>query len=313
MGNFISNFVIEMKKEFITYDPKDLPIPKVHQYLLGAVGPRPIAFASTVDANGVPNLAPFSFFNVFSANPPIMVFSPARSGRTGESKDTYHNVKANAEVVINIVNYDIVHQVSLASSPYAPDVDEFVKAGLTPIASETVKPFRVAESPVQFECKVNQVIELGQEGAAGNLIICEVTRMHINPEVLDGNGMIDQLKIDLVSRMGGNWYCRSDKNSMFEITKPITTSGIGFDQLPEDILKSTVLTANNLGQLAGIVELPNETDVNEYKLLELSDLFVSLEDTPAELELALHRHAQTLLAEEKLEEAWMTLLSFNNG
>lgn len=302
-----------MTQEFITYDPKELPVPKVHQYLLGAVGPRPIAFASTIDADGVPNLAPFSFFNVFSANPPILIFSPARSGRTGELKDTYYNVKAVPEVVINIVNYEIVHQVSLASSPYPSEVDEFVKAGFTPLESETVRPFRVSESPVQLECKVNEVIELGQEGAAGNLIICEVTRIHLRPGILDENGMIDQLKIDLVSRMGGNWYCRSDKHSMFEITKPITTCGVGFDQLPADIRNSTVLTANNLGQLAGITEFPNETDVNEYKLLELSDLFVSLEDDPAQLELELHRHAQRLLSEEKLEEAWMTLLSFNNG
>lgn len=313
MGDFCFNFVPTMTQEFVTYNPQDLPIPKVHQYLLGAVGPRPIAFASTVDVNGIPNLAPFSFFNVFSANPPILIFSPARSGRTGEAKDTYHNVKSVPEVVINIVNYDIVHQVSLASSPYSSDTNEFVKSGLTPLKSETVKPFRVAESPVQLECKVNEVVELGQGGGAGNLIICEVTRIHINSDILDENGMIDQLKIDLVSRMGGNWYCRSDKNSMFEITKPITTCGVGFDQLPEDILNSTVLTANNLGQLAGITEIPNETDVNEYKLLELSDLFLSLEDKPSELELELHRHAQKLLAEEKLEEAWMTLLSFNNG
>lgn len=302
-----------MKQEFLTFDPSSLPIPKVHQYLLGAIGPRPIAFASTIDANGVPNLAPFSFFNVFSANPPIIVFSPARSGRTGELKDTYYNVKSVPEVVINIVNYDIVHQVSLASSPYAPEINEFEKAGLTPIASETVRPFRVAESPVQFECKVNDVIELGEGGAAGNMIICEVTRIHIRPDLLDENDQIDQLKIDLVARMGGNWYCRADQNSMFEITKPITTCGVGFDQLPEDFFKSTVLTANNLGQLAGITEIPDETDVNEYKLLELSDIFISLEDQPTELELALHRHAQELLAKEQLKEAWMTLLSFNNG
>lgn len=302
-----------MTRDFITYNPQDLPIPKVHQYLLGAVGPRPIAFASTIDINGIPNLAPFSFFNVFSANPPVLIFSPARSGRTGEAKDTYHNVKNVPEAVINIVNYDIVHQVSLASSPYPADINEFEKAGFTPLQSETVRPFRVAESPVQLECKVNEVVELGQGGGAGNLIICEVTRIHIRQDILDENGMIDQLKIDLVSRMGGNWYCRSDKNSMFEITKPITTCGVGFDQLPADILNSTVLTANNLGQLAGITEIPNETDVNEYKLLELSELFLSLEDNPVELELELHRYAQKLLSEEKLEEAWMTLLSFNNG
>lgn len=297
----------------LSIDPKSLPIPKLHQYLLGAIGPRPIAFASTIDAEGNHNLAPFSFFNVFSANPPILIFSPARSGRANTTKDTYNNVKIVPEVVINVVNYDIVHQMSLASSPYAPGTSEFVKAGFTPLASEKIKPMRVAESPVQFECKVNEVIELGTEGGAGNLIICEVVQIHINEAILDADGMIDQHKIDLVSRMGGNWYCRADEKSMFEIAKPITTCGIGYDQLPADIKSSSVLTGNDLGQLGGIEELPNETDVNEFKLLELSEIFVSLEDNPAELELALHHRAKELLAENKLEDAWMTLLSFNNG
>ena len=296
----------------LTIDPKTLPIQKLHQYLLGAIGPRPIAFASTIDADGNTNLAPFSFFNVFSANPPIMIFSPARSGRTNETKDTYKNVKMNPEVVINVVNYDIVHQMSLASSPYEPGVSEFTKAGFTPLASDLIRPMRVAESPVQFECKVNEVVELGNEGGAGNLVICEVVKIHINEEVLDANGMIDQHKIDLVSRMGGNWYCRADSQSMFEITKPITTCGIGFDLLPLDLKNSKVLTGNDLGHLAGIEELPNETDVNEYKLIELSELFVSLEDQPAKLEESLHLRAKKLLKENKLNEAWLTLLSFNN-
>jgi flavin reductase (DIM6/NTAB) family NADH-FMN oxidoreductase RutF len=296
----------------LTIDPKELPIPKLHQYLLGAVGPRPIAFASTVDADGNANLAPFSFFNVFSANPPIMIFSPARSGRTNTTKDTYNNVKVVPEVVINVVNYDIVHQMSLASSPYAPGVSEFEKAGFTPLKSDLVRPFRVGESPVQFECKVNEVVELGHEGGAGNLIISEVVKIHINEAVLDSNGMIDQHKIDLVSRMGGDWYCRADGSSMFEIKKPITTCGIGFDALPEDIRNSNVLTGNDLGHLAGIEALPNETDVNDYKLLELSDLFVTLEQQPVVLEEKLHQRASALLKENKLEEAWMTLLSFNN-
>ena len=296
----------------LTLDPKELPIPKLHQYLLGAIGPRPIAFASTVDENGNPNLAPFSFFNVFSANPPILIFSPARSGRSNTTKDTYNNVKVVPEVVINVVNYDIVHQMSLASSPYAPGVSEFEKAGFTAVKSDLVKPFRVGESPVQFECKVNEVVGLGHEGGAGNLIISEVVKIHINEAVLDANGMIDQHKIDLVSRMGGDWYCRSDQNSMFEIKKPITTCGIGFDALPSDVRNSKVLTGNELGHLAGIEALPNETDVNEYKLIELSDLFVSLEENPAELEQKLHIRASELLKENKLEEAWMTLLSFNN-
>ena len=299
--------------EMLTYNPTDLPVQKLHQYLLGAIGPRPIAFASTIDGDGKPNLAPFSFFNVFSANPPILIFSPARSGRSNTTKDTYNNVKVVPEVVINVVNYDIVQQMSLASSPYPSDVDEFVKSGFTSLASETIKPMRVAESPVQFECKVNQVIELGTEGGAGNLIICEVTRIHINENVLDENGMIDQHKIDLVSRMGGDWYCRADQNSMFEIKKPITTCGIGFDQLPIDIVSSVVFSKNDLGQLAGIEELPNETDVNEYKLLELSDLFVTLDNDAEKLENELHLRALSLLKQNKLDEAWLTLLAFNNG
>ncbi len=296
----------------VSIDPKDLPVQKLHQYLLGAIGPRPIAFASTVDAEGKPNLAPFSFFNVFSANPPILIFSPARSGRTNTTKDTYNNVKIVPEVVINVVNYDIVHQMSLASSPYAPGVNEFEKAGFTALTSDNVKPFRVAESPVQFECKVNEVIELGTEGGAGNLIICEVVKIHIHDEVLDSNGMIDQQKIDLVARMGGDWYSRANAESMFEITKPISTCGIGFDALPIDIKSSKILSGNNLGHLAGIEKIPDETNVNEYKLLELSDLFVSLEDNPLALEQELHKRAQSLLDENKLEEAWLTLLSFNN-
>ena len=296
----------------LTLDPNTLSIPKLHQYLLGAIGPRPIAFASTIDANGIPNLAPFSFFNVFSANPPIMIFSPARSGRSNTVKDTYNNVKAIPEVVINVVNYDIVHQMSLASSPYNPQIDEFVKAGFTPLSSECIRPFRVKESPVQFECKVNKVLELGTEGGAGNLIICEVVRIHIDENVLGPDGMIDQQKIDLVSRMGGNWYCRADHSSMFEIQKPITTCGIGFDQLPMDIKNSKILSGNDLGFLAGIEEIPNETDVNEYKLLELSEIFLSLENEPKELEKALHSRAKLLIEEQKLEEAWKSLLSFNN-
>lgn len=296
----------------LSLDPKELTVQRLHQLLLGAVGPRPIAFASTIDESGRPNLAPFSFFNVFSANPPILVFSPARSGRTGQSKDTFNNAKAIPEVVINVVNYPMVHQMSLASSPYAPGIDEFVKAGFTPIASDKIKPFRVAEAPVQFECKIQQIIELGQDGGAGNLIICEVVQLHIQENLLTENGLIDQHKIDLVARMGADWYCHANSQSMFEIKKPITTCGIGYDALPQDIKSSQILSANNLGQLAGIEALPNETDVNEYKLLELSTLFLELEHDAAALEQALHKRAQELLTANQLEEAWLTLLSFNN-
>ena len=293
-------------------NPKEIEIPKLHRYLLGSVGPRPIAFASTIDSKGNINLAPFSFFNVFSANPPILIFSPARSGRTNESKDTYNNVKEVPEVVINVVTHEMVHQMSLASSPYDSDVSEFEKAGFTSLASDLITPPRVKESPVQFECKVNEVIELGDKGGAGNLIICEVLRIHVKESILDQNEMIDQHKIDLVSRMGGNWYCRADKNSMFEIQKPITTCGIGFDALPTDIRNSSILSGNDLGQLAGIEQLPNETDVNEYKLLELSELFLSLEEDAVQLEIEIHKRAQDLLKRNLLEEAWLTLLSFNN-
>ncbi|MFM7007301.1 MAG: flavin reductase family protein [Flavobacteriales bacterium] len=296
----------------LSLDPKELSVQRLHQLLLGSIGPRPIAFASTIDKEGKPNLAPFSFFNVFSANPPILVFSPARSGRTGQSKDTFNNAKAVPEVVINIVNYSMVQQMSLASSPYAPGVDEFIKAGFTALASEKIKPFRVAEAPVQFECKVQQIIELGQEGGAGNLIICEVVQLHIQEALLNENGLIDQHKIDLVARMGADWYCRANASAMFEIKKPITTCGIGYDALPQDIKTSTVLSANDLGQLAGIEALPNETDVNEYKLLELSTLFLELEHDASLLENALHQRAHELLAQNQLEEAWLTLLSFNN-
>ncbi|MES2587440.1 MAG: flavin reductase family protein [Bacteroidota bacterium] len=296
----------------VSFDPKDISVQKVHQLLLGAIGPRPIAFASTMDENGNSNLSPFSFFNVFSANPPIMIFSPARNGRTNTTKDTYNNVKHVPEVVINVVSYDIVQQMSLASSPYPSEIDEFKKAGFTPIQSDLIKPFRVAESPVQFECKVNQVIELGSEGGAGNLVICEVLKIHVNENVLDENGLIDQFKINLVSRMGGNWYCHANKNSMFEIQKPLTTIGIGFDNLPQDVLKSEILSGNDLGILASIEKIPNETDVNEYKLLELSEIFVSLEQNPQKLELTLHQHAKELLKNNKVNEAWLTLLSFNN-
>ena len=245
----------------LTLDPKELPIPKLHHYLLGSIGPRPIAFASTIDAEGNRNLAPFSFFNVFSANPPILIFSPARSGRTNTTKNTHDNVKAVAEVVINVVTYDMVHQMSLTSSPFEAGVDEFEKAGFTPIASDTIRPFRVKESPVQIECKVLEIKELGQNGGAGNLIICEVQKIHIDERVLDENQMVDQKKIDLVSRMGGNWYCRANDISMFEVDKPITTIGVGVDSLPINIRTSSQLTGNDLGILGNMQAIPTDEEI----------------------------------------------------
>ena len=287
-------------------------IPKAHHYLLSAVGPRPICFASTLDKKGNPNLAPFSFFNVFSSNPPIAVFSPSRSGRTGKHKDTFNNIQEINEVVINLVDFKMVEQMSLASSPYEPKVNEFIKSGFTPIESELIKPFRVKEAPIQMECKVIEVKKLGDNNGAGNLVICKILKMHISEDILDNNQMIDQEKIDLVARMGGDWYCRTDKRSMFKITKPITSKGIGFDQIPDEILNSKILSGNDLGKLGGIEILPDETEVNDFKLVELSELFISLEDDANALEIALHKKAQEFLAKNELEAAWKTLLSFNN-
>lgn len=224
----------------ITFDPKKLSPVEKQAYLQGAIGPRPIAFASTIDSAGNANLSPFSFFNLFSSNPPILVFSPARRVRNNTVKHTLTNVEDTKEVVINIVNFDMVQQTSLSSTEYADGVDEFVKAGFTKLESEVVKPYRVAESPVQFECKVNDIIALGSEGGAGNLVICEVVRIHLSKDILDENGVIDQHKIDLVARMGGNWYSRANQG-MFEVEKPLKTLGIGVDNIPEYIRKKNYI------------------------------------------------------------------------
>ncbi|MFK6999491.1 flavin reductase family protein [Flavobacterium oreochromis] len=244
-------------KSFI---PAELSIPQVQSYLQGAIAPRPIAFASTIDVEGRPNLSPFSFFNVFSANPPILVFSPARRVRGNTTKHTLENVLETKEVVINVVNYDIVQQMSLSSTEYAEGINEFEKAGLTALPSDLVKPFRVAESPVQFECKVNEVIALGTEGGAGNLVICEVVKIHIDEAILDENGIIDQYKIDLVARLGGNWYSRSNKG-LFEVPKPLITLGIGVDAIPNYIKEDPFFTGNDLGMLGNIEALPNEEEI----------------------------------------------------
>ena len=296
----------------LSIDLSEIGVPKAHHYLLSAVGPRPICFASTIDEKGRPNLAPFSFFNVFSSNPPIAVFSPSRSGRTGQHKDTFNNVQKVKQVVINLVNYKMVEQMSLASSPYPPETDEFVKSGLTPLMSELIKPFRVKEAPVQMECEIIEIKELGQSGGAGNLVICKILKMHIAEELLNDKKMIDQEKIDLVARMGGDWYCRTDSKSMFEIKKPISSKSIGFDEMPNEVLNSTILSGNDLGKLGGIEGLPDETDVNEFRLIELSDLFLEFEDNAKALEIALHKKAKYFLSKNQLEAAWKTLLSFNN-
>lgn len=279
----------------LSITPSELSVPDLHQYLLGAVGPRPICFASTVDAQGNHNLAPFSFFNVFSAKPPIAIFSPNLSGRTGQAKDTHLNIKEVPECVINIVNYNMVHQMSLASSPYPKGTSEFVKAGFTPLASDLVKPMRVKESPVQLECKVFEVKEIGN----CNLVMCEIVKIHIDESVLDANKKIDQQKIDLVARMGGNWYCRAHGDALFEIEKPITTIGIGIDSIPAPIKNSSVLTGNNLGQLGNIETLPTAEEVEAYRL-SMSKNFAN--------ELEKHQYAKSLLDANKVKDAWCVLM-----
>ncbi|PCE63126.1 flavin reductase family protein [Sediminicola luteus] len=282
--------------------PENLPTAQLHGYLLGAIGPRPIAFASTVDAQGRPNLSPFSFFNVFGANPPVLIFSPARRVRNNTTKHTLENVQARPEVVINVVNYDIVQQMSLSSTEYAQGVNEFEKAGLTMLASETVAPFRVAEAPVQFECQVTKIEALGQDGGAGNLIFSEVKRIHIHENVLNDQGGIDQHKIDLVARMGGNWYSRANAG-MFEVPKPLSTLGIGVDALPKAIRQSTVLTGNDLGMLANVEALPDTDTVASFwaNQPELQTIIA----TKGEIEI--HRLAQESLIKGDVSTAWMLL------
>ena len=247
----------------LTLDPKELSSMKLQAYLQSAVAPRPIAFASTIDKNGKPNLSPFSFFNIFSSNPPILVFSPARRVRDNSIKHTLINCGDTKQVVINVVNFDIVQQMSLSSTEYPDEVNEFEKAGLTAIPSEIVKPYRVAESPVQFECKVNEIIALGTEGGAGNMIICEVVKIHINEAVLDSNGIIDPMKIDLVSRLGGNWYSRANMG-LFEVEKPLATLGIGVDAIPNYIKENPIFNGNDLGKLGNVESLPTNEEITIF-------------------------------------------------
>jgi len=270
-------------------DPNELQTPELHGYLLGAIGPRPICFASTVDEEGKVNLAPYSFFNVFSARPPILIFSPARRVRGNTVKHTLENVQAVPEVVINVVNYAMVQQMSLASTEYPKGVNEFIKAGFTMEASETVRPPRVKEAPVQLECKVVNVVPLGTEGGAGNLVMAQVERLHISQDILNSQGQIDPEKIDLVSRMGGNWYSRA-KSGLFEVAKPNSDLGIGIDALPRAIRQSDILSGNDLAQLANVSALPEEAhehsgqDINRQK------------------------KAKQLIEQGAIEQAWQVLI-----
>lgn len=246
-----------------SFEPKDLSTGQLHGYLLNAVAPRPIALASTLNKKGVPNLSPFSFFNVFSANPPILIFSPARRVRNNTTKHTLHNVEQTKEVVINVVTYEMVHQTSLASTEYPEDVNEFEKAGFTMLDSHNIRPFRVGESPVQFECKVNEIVKLGKEGGAGNLIICEIVKIHLSSDILNKDKSINQEKLDLVARAGGDYYSRA-KKGFFEIPKPLSTLGVGVDSLPEHVRNSMILTGNDLGMLGNVEALPSKKEIEKF-------------------------------------------------
>ncbi|RZJ35754.1 MAG: flavin reductase family protein [Flavobacterium sp.] len=288
----------------ISITPSEVSPAKLQGYLQSAVAPRPIAFASTMGANGKPNLSPFSFFNVFSSNPPILVFSPARRVRDNTIKHTLINVQQTREVVINVVNYDIVQQASLSSTEYPDGVNEFLKSGLTMLPSELVKPYRVAESPVQFECKVQDIIPLGQNGGAGNLVICEVVKVHLDAKILDENGFIDPVKIDLVSRLGQNWYSRS-KDGLFEVPKPLATMGIGVDNIPEFVRKSSIFNGNDLGILGNVESLPTREEIGTFVTQNFAVKAVISSDDDAKL----HRKAKEYLENNDVESAWKVLLA----
>jgi len=291
-------------------DPKILPVAELHQLLLAAVAPRPIALASTIDQKGNVNLSPFSFFNVFSANPPILIFSPARRGRDNTTKHTFENVKENREVVINIVNFDMVEQMSLSSTEYEREVNEFVKAGFTQVESETIKPPRVGEAPISFECTVDKIIELGDEGGAGNLVISRIERIHLQPMYLNAAGKLDTKKLDLVARMGESWYCRANGDALFEIPKPIFNKGIGVDQLPKHVLKSSILTGNHLGRLGNMEQLPEVKSIENMKNTQEISAILSLKDS-IEKQEQLHIHARTLIQKNELDQALSVLFCLN--
>ena len=286
-----------------TITPGKVPVQEIHGILLGAVAPRPIAFASTVDKEGRANLAPFSFFNIFSTNPPVVVFSPSRRGRDNTTKHSYENVKEVPEVVINLVTFAMVQQVNLASSDFPQGVSEFVKAGFTPVASSQVRPFRVKESPVQLECKVLQVIETGAGPSAGNLVVCEVVLVHLDEAILDDTGRIDPRKADWVARMGGDWYCRANGEALFKVTKPMDGFPIGIDSLPPEIRGSRILTGNDLGRMGLIKTLPSGEEIAGFRQDETYRQITEYWPEGDERRERVHRYAQQLLDRGELLKA----------
>ncbi|OOG75400.1 flavin reductase family protein [Algoriphagus sp. A40] len=292
-----------------TFYPKDLSTVEVQNLLQGAVTPRPIAFASTVDKAGNVNLSPFSFFNMFSANPPILIFSPSRRVRDKTVKHTLENVLEVPEVVIHIVGYDRVEQMSLASTEYPKGVNEFVKAGLTPVKSDLISPPRVKEAAVALECKVNEVKALGTEGGAGNLVICEVVAMHISESILDEKGAIDPHKLSPVARLGGSWYSKITPDSLFQIPKPLTNLGIGVDQIPDEIKNSPILSGNNLGRLGNVMVLPTVEEISEFSNSEeIREMRVRFKNDPDSWVDHLHLRAKEELEKGNVETAWKFLL-----
>ncbi len=291
--------------------PGEVSTPKLHAYMLGAIAPRPICFASTVDKDGNRNLSPYSFFNAFGSNPTTLIFSPARRVRDNTIKHTLENVYETMEVCINVVTYDMVWQASLSSTEYEKGVDEFVKAGFTPLESDLIRPARVAESPVQIECRVREVIETGTEGGAGNLIVCEILKMHISESVLDADQRIDQNKIRLVGRLGADWYCKAFDEALFEIEKPIRNKGIGIDRLPESVRNSTVLTGNNLGQLGNVESLPDSVTLQEFadSSEDIRNLRTRFGHHEESFEYEKHCLAQRYLSQGDVETAWNILLA----
>ena len=287
-----------------SFEPKDLSIGQLHSYLLNAVAPRPIALASTLNKKGVPNLSPFSFYNVFSANPPILIFSPARRVRNNTTKHTLHNVEETKEVVINVVTYEMVHQTSLASTEYPEDINEFEKAGFTMLDSHNIRPFRVGESPVQFECKVNEIVKLGKEGGAGNLIICEIVKIHLSSDILNKDKSINQEKLDLVARAGGDYYSRA-KKGFFEIPKPLSTLGVGVDSLPEHVRNSMILTGNDLGMLGNVEALPSKKEIGMF-IEEVVERYPIIKNATHREK---HKIAQNYLSYGDVQSALKLLLS----
>lgn len=288
-------------------DLANLKAAEKQHYLQHIVAPRPICFASTINKEGEVNLSPFSFFNMFSSHPPIVVFSPSRRVRNNTNKHTLENVMEVPEVVINMVTYDMVQQTSLASCEYPRGTNEFIKAGFTPEPATLIKPPMVKESKAKMECKVIEIKSLGEEGGAGNLVICEVLRMHIDESLLDEDGKLDQRRIHHVARLGGNWYCQVNENSLFEVEKPNTQLGIGIDTLPTGIRESNILTGNNLAQLANMQEIPAIDPAYDDNHLRQIIQYYSL--NPDDMEKELHLHAKQLLENGKTKEAWQVLLS----